>query len=186
MWKMIAIRDDGNVLAVFPDSFAQLVELLLPELDKFERISFKMAASIISAAGSKEHAAKIPHWEEIFIARLKQRMAEVGHLLTFSLSGSEVKKYLHDILEGYRGNHIGTFGFDVDEVHGAGTPVVTLNVYDTPSLWQKLSKAERSPLQRFIVPIADIQSIVGTSLQMELKTRTSTLRLTRNGAIAPL
>jgi len=183
MWKMIAIRDGGYVLAVFPNDFAELVEKLLPDLDTFERISFKMAVSPISAAGSRAHAAKIPEWEAIFISRLKQRMPDVGHLLTFSLKADEVARYLPDILEGYRGNHLDTFAFSIDDLHGADAAVLTVDVYDAPSLWHKFTKAVREPRQRYVLAIADIRAIVGTSMQMELKTRTSTLRLMRDGFI---
>lgn len=183
MWKMIAIRDGGNVLAVFPNDFAQLVEKLLPDLDQFEQISFKMAASRISAAGSRAHAAKIPEWEEKFISRLKQRMPEVGPLLTFKLSSEEVPRYLPDILEGYRGNHMDTFAFAVDELHGASATVLTMDVFETPNLWQRFAKSVREPAQRYVIPVPEILGIVGTSMQMEIHTRTATLRLLRNGFI---
>ena len=183
MWRMIAIRDGGLVLAVFKNQFSELVERLLPDLDTFERISFKMAASPISAAGSREHAKKMPEWEQTFILRLKQRMAEVGHLLTFDVAGEEIAGYLPDLLEGYRGNHLDTFAFSVDELHGAGATVLTMDAFDTPNVWQRLTKAVREPAQRFVIPVPDIQRVAGTSMQMEMHTRTGTLRLARNGFI---
>lgn len=179
---MIAIRDGGHVLAVFQNNFADLVEKLLPDLDTFERISFKMAVSM-STVGTRAHAAKVPEWEQKFIARLRQRMAEVGHLLTFDLSGDEVPKYLPDLLEGYRGNHLDIFAFAVDELHGSDAAVLTIEVFDSPSFLQRLTKAVRAPIQKFVIPVRDIKRIVGTSMQMELSTRTGVLRLTRKGSV---
>ena len=159
MWKMIAIRDGVNVLAVFPSDFSELVDKLLPELDLFERASFKMAASPISATASRAHIAKMPRWEEIFITRLKERMDEVGDLVTFCLASGEVLRYLRDILEGYRGNHFETFAFSIDELHGAGAAVLTMEVYDSPGLWQRLAKSVRAPIQRYVLPVASVLSL---------------------------
>lgn len=183
IWKMIAINDGGHVLAVFPSSFQDLVEMLLPELSLLEKTSFKLAASAISATVSTEHYNKMPQWENIFISRLKEKMPEIGHLLTFSLHGDEILTYLPDILEGYRGNHIGEFAFSVDELHGSNKTVITLKAYDAPSLWQKFSKSERAPRQQIVLPLQDIQSLVGTTMQFELATTSAVLRLTRDGSI---
>ena len=185
MWKMIAISDHGRVLAVFPNAFSEMVELLLPELEMFEKISFKMAASAISAAGSRQHALKIPEWETRFISRLNERVTDIEHLLTFSVSGSDIQKYLNDILESYRGNHQGEFEFSTDELHGHGQAVLTMNTYYAPTIWQKMMKTERTPRQTFVVPVADIESLTGTSPQLFLKTRTSTLHLAEGGFIVP-
>ena len=182
MWHMIAIRDGTYVLAVFQNNFAELVEKLLPDLDAFERISFKMAVSV-STVGTRAHAAKVPEWERTFIARLKQRMSEVGHLLTFDVSGEEIPKYLPDFLEGYRGNHIDTFAFAVDEFHGSGGRVLTIEVFDSPSALQRLTKSVREPIQKFVVPLRDLKRIAGTSMQMELSTTSGVLRLARNGLV---
>ena len=185
MWKMIAISDHGNVLAVFPDAFSKLVEVLLPELEVFEKISFKMAASAISATGSKQHTLKMPEWEAKFVSRLKERMGELGHLLTFSLAGSEIKEYLPDILEGYRGNHQGEFSFSIEKLHGRNQTVLTANSFDSPTIWQKITSAERNSRQTFVIPVDDIESVGGTSLQLSIKTRTGIFRLTRGGFIVP-
>lgn len=182
MWHMIAICDGPNVLAVFQNNFAELVERLLPDLDRLERISFKLAVSM-STVCSRAHAAKVPEWERTFIARLKQRMPEVGHLLTFDVTGGEIPKYLPDFLEGYRGNHTNTFAFAVDEMHGSGGSALTIDVFDTPSIMQRLTKAVREPIQRFVIPVQNLKRIAGTSMQMELTTNTGVLRLTRNGLV---
>ena len=182
MWHMIAIRDGPNVLAVFQNNFAELVEKLLPDLDTFERISFKMAVSM-STVGTRAHAAKVPEWERTFIARLKQQMPEIGHLLTFDVSGAEIPKYLPDFLEGYRGNHIDTFAFAVDELHGSAARVLTIEVFDAPSMLQRLTKSVRKPTQKFVIPVSNLKQIVGTSMQMELSTVSGVLRLARNGFV---
>jgi hypothetical protein len=84
MWKMVAIRTSDSVITVFPNTFALLVERLLPELDQFERISFKMAASRIAATASSAHKLKMPEWEEMYlptsatIARTEDRIGFFG------------------------------------------------------------------------------------------------------------
>jgi hypothetical protein len=183
MWKMIAISGQGRVFAVFPSAFSDLVETLLPELEQFEKISFKMAASAISAVGSRQHLNRIPEWQSKFVSRLFERWSEIQQLLRFSLSGSEAHAYLRDILESYRGNHHGEFEFSIDELHGHRQTVLTMNTYDAPSLWQKAMKTERSPRRTFVIPVSDIEALYGISPQLLLKTRTSTLHLTENGSI---
>ena len=97
----------------------------------------------MSTVGTRAHAANVPEWERTFIARLKQRMTDVGHLLTFDVAGDEIQKYLPDFLEGYRGNHPDTFAFAVDEFHGSDARVLTIEVFDSPSLFQRLAKSIR-------------------------------------------
>ena len=183
MWKMIAIRNEGHVLAVFPQSFGALVDLLLSDLDPLERVSFKMAASVISATALSEHKIKMPQWEETFLFRLKQRISELGHLLTFSLEGDEARQYLPDILESYRGNNYDGFSFDIDDLHGHSQSMLTISTYDEPTFWKRLVKSERAPRQRVNVLLNDIRSITGTSLQLELRTLRTALRLTKDGSI---
>ena len=184
MWNMIAIRDGDKVLAVFPNAFGQLTNTLLSDLDQMERISFKMAASSLSTTAMREHYLKMPQWEALFITRLKGQMAAIGHLLSISVKGDEIVKYLPDILEGYRGNHIGEFGFEVDELHGHDQSVLTLSTYDPPGLMTRLFKAERSPRQRINILRSDIKSITGTSLRLWIKTAKKTLELGPSGHIS--
>lgn len=182
MWHMIAIREGSCVLAVFQDSFGELVEKLLPELDTLERVSFKMAAGM-STVLSKSHTAKLPEWERMFVTRLRQRMAEFGKLFTFSILEEEIQKYLPDLLEAYRGNHIGTFAFAVDEIHGSQARVLTIEVFDSPSLLQRLTKTVRKPIQRYVIPVKDLKRIAGTSTEMELTTASGYLRLGRDSLV---
>jgi hypothetical protein len=148
------------------------------------RISLLLAVSPIGSPGTPEDVKALPARHALLISRVQQRMADVGHLLTFSITAEEIPRYLPDILEGYRGNHIGEFAFALDELHDSDRAVLTLNVYDSPSFFQKLTKAERDPRQRVVIPISDIESIVGTSLRLKLQLRDSVLWLTRDGSLS--
>lgn len=184
MWKMIAIRDGDKVLAVFQSAFGELTDTLLSDLDQLERISFKMAASSLSTTAKREHYLKMPQWEALFLTRLKSQMATIGHLLNISVEGDEIIKYLPDILESYRGNHIGEFGFEVDELHGHDQSVLTLSTYNSPGIMTRLFRSERSPRQRINILRSDIKSITGTSLRLWIKTAGRTLELGPSGNIS--
>ena len=182
--RMIAIHHVGNVFAVFPSSFSKLVDKLLPDLDRFERISFKSAVTPVSLFVQREHIKNIPKWELIFLNRLGDQMAEVNHLLACTLDNTdEIEKFLPDILEGYRGNHIGEFAFFFDKVEGTGASVVTLQDYDPPSVLQRLTKSERESRQRVVLPLAAVSRVEGTSLELEITVNSRILRLNRNGWI---
>ena len=183
MWKMVAIRNADSVITVFPNTFALFVERLLPELDQFERISFKMAASRIAATASSVHKLKMPEWEEMFISRLKQQLPELKTLMDFWVTGEEIAEYLPDILEGYRGNHMSEFAFHIDELHGHRDAVVSLNAYDSPTLWQRVAKVERVPRQSINVLRHEIRNVSGNSGRVELTTTRGRIELTQNGTI---
>ena len=183
LWNMVAIHLGNQILAVTRDAFSELVDVCLPELTQLEKVSFKMAASPIGASGLREHYKQIPSWEALLIQRLGEKLPTVGHLFVTSVSGPQVPEYLADILEGYRGNHIGDFSFAIDEIHPSNHRVLTLEAYDAPSLWQRFTKAEREPRQRLVIPVDDIASISGTSIQLEFKCRTSVIFLGKDGSI---
>ena len=180
MWKMIAVHCGGHVFVVFPNTFSDLVGALLPELDPLETISFKLAAN--TSVTSSAHIKQIPKWESLFIARLMEQMPKMTYKLAVALKGDEIPKYLPDVLEGYRANHIGAFDFAVDELYHTRDRVITLNRYDSPHLLQRITKAERDARQRVLIPMARVESVVGTSLYLELKTSTGTLCLMQDGS----
>jgi hypothetical protein len=182
MWRMIAINDGRQVLAVFKSAFRDLVEELMPELDLIEKTSFKMAATMSTVVDS-EHRKQMPEWENLFIRRLKERMDKLGHHLVFKLDPKEVKDYLPDILESYRGNHFEEFGYSVDDLHGSKSTVVTIKVFDPPKLWERALKTHRVPSQKLLIPLDDIASATGTSISFELHTLTGTVRFKPNGAV---
>ena len=181
---MVAIHVDSHVFAVLPEAFSQLVDLLLHDVDHMARIGVKMAVSVLGTAGSTESTKRLPERHSLLISRLRERWSELGHLLCFSLAGNDIKTYLLDALEGYRGNHIGEFAFFLDQVEGSDDLVLTLEAYDPPTWLQRMTKAERAPRQRVVIPARDIESVVGTSVSMKLKLRNSELWLTRRGSIS--
>src|SRR5258705_12829649 len=107
MHRMIALHVGGEVFAVFQNAFSELVDALLPDLDKMARISLKLAVSPILSPSTGEEVKALPAHHALLISRLQRRMADVGQLLTFSITGEDIPAYLADILEGYRDNHIG-------------------------------------------------------------------------------
>jgi hypothetical protein len=181
---MVALHSGSHVLAVFPRAFAELVDILLHDLSQMERISFKSAGGDNGLFLSKEHVPNFPKWEALFFSRLGEKIAEVGHLLTCDLDkAEEIERFLPDVLEGYRGNRIGEFAFFFDEVASGGGSVVTLVAYDRPTAWQRVTKSERDARQRVLVPVADIERVSGTSLELLLTTTGGAIRLRRDGSI---
>ena len=181
--RMVALHQGPRVVAVFKSSFAELVDRLLPELSVFERLGFKSLGSFGEFL-NKEHLAKLPAWERLFFERLSENIADVGHLLSFDMSDAdEIRTYLPDVLESYRGNRIGDFAFFFDSVEGDMPSIVTLQAYDPPSFWQRITKADRPARQRVLVQVGDIKRVVGTSVEFQLETATSTLGLRKDGSI---
>jgi hypothetical protein len=184
MQRMVALHNDKVVLAVFKNSFRELVARLMPELSNLEQIGFLSAGASFGEFLRKEHLASLPKWEDLFFSRLQEQLLDVQHLLKFDLTvADEIATYLTDILEAYRGNRIGEFAFCIDQIEGRGSSVVALEAFDPPSVWQRVTNAERLPRQRVVLLIEDIKRVAGTSFEFQLQTATGSVGLLRDGAI---
>jgi hypothetical protein len=87
MFSMIAMHIDGKVFAVIPSAYSALINLLLPELDVMASTSVNLAVGEFPTHVSPADAKAWPARQALLIARLKQRIAEFGDRLTFSVQG---------------------------------------------------------------------------------------------------
>ncbi|WP_091790694.1 hypothetical protein [Paraburkholderia steynii] len=90
MHRMIALHVRGAVFAVLQNAFSELVDKLLPDLNKMAHISLKLAVSPILSPDTLEDAKTLWSLHVLLISRLQRRMADVGHLLTISIAGEDV------------------------------------------------------------------------------------------------
>lgn len=183
LYKMIAIRSGDRVLAVTEKSFRELVGRLMPDLDDFERVSFLMARSEMNSAFSRAHAQMMPQWDMQFINRLKVHISEVSELLAFKFDSLEARAYLPDLLEAYRGNHYGEFGWSSDRQLGSDELVFTAATYARPGMLDRFTRRERDPLARHTFKQSSIQSATGTAMRFILKCDGFTLNFAPDGNV---
>jgi hypothetical protein len=181
---MYAIHSGGHVLAVTADQLRALIDKFLDDLDDFERLSIKMAHSDIQAFGSKEHAKKYPQWERLLISRIQRNVTRIPDLLSFNLRDADARKYIPDLLEAYRGNHIGEFAWSMDEHLGSlGDRAISVEMFDRPGLIDRLTRRDRAPRNKHVFNLSAVRSVSGTAMGFTLKCTTFSLRFTSSGDV---
>ena len=183
VFEMIAIHAGDRVLAVTQANFRAMVEAALPDLDPFQRISYLMTFSVAGAVMSRDHIKLVPLWDARLVHGIQAKMSDLGHLLTFKFGNDEAKKFLPDLLESYRGNHVGEFSWSLDEQLGEGKALYTVSTYAPPSLLERVTQRERAPLTKYVFSSADVLEASGTSMRFALTCKGFALGFAPNGNV---
>lgn len=182
---MYAVHSGNHVLAITADQLSALIDKHLSHLDEFERISIKMSHSPdFGAFGSRDHAKSYPQWETILISRLRDDIENSAELVSFNFQAADAIKYLPDILEAYRGNHIGEFSWGLDEpLDDPGQTTVTVQTYDPPGFFDKLVQRSRDPRSRHLFKLAGVKHVAGTAMSFIVYCNGFAIAFSRSGNV---
>lgn len=183
LYEMIAVHAGSRILAVTPANFRKLVAATLPHLDGYESASYLLTFTDIGVT-SREHMRRLPEWDACLVSKLQQNMAELGPLVSFRFDGAEARRYLPDLLEAFRGNHVGEFSWSVDDQLGSTRdPIVSVQVFDTPGLIDRLTKRERVPRNRQVFPLSAVRAASGTTMRFVVECDGFSLGFASNGSV---
>ncbi|WP_313334062.1 hypothetical protein [Comamonas sp.] len=185
MSLMYAVHSGNHVLAITANQLSALIDKYLPHLDEFERISIKMAHSPdFGAFGSRDHANSYPQWERTLISRLQADIGNSADLVSFNFQTADAIRYLPDILEAYRGNHIGEFSWSLDEpLDDQGQTTVTVQTYDPPGFFDKLVQRTREPRSRHLFKLSGVKHLAGTAMNFIVYCNGFAIAFSRSGNV---
>ena len=184
VYEMIALRAGSRVLAVTQTDFNTLAKRALPELNSLEMANYLMTLSMVGTC-SREYLPMIPKWDSNLIYAVQSQISEFSDLLGFRVSASDAQRYLADILETYRGNHLGEFSWAADEQLGASNKsvAITVEIFEAPTFMDRLTKRERQPKNRHLFLASSVRAATGTSMRFVLDCGSFNLSFLPDGSV---
>lgn len=183
IYEMIAIRAGSRILAVTQENFRTLARKILPHLENVDLAVYMLTFSQIGY-WSKAEAPGFLNLDKEIVSIIQNRISEFSDLLAFNFAASDAQKYLPDLLEAYRGNHFGEFAWTMDDHLGSSHDrVISVQVFNPPSLLDKITKRERSPRSKHVFNLSSVRAASGTSMRFIVECDGFALGFSPNGSV---
>ncbi|KAA9166608.1 hypothetical protein F3K36_25920 [Delftia sp. BR1] len=183
VFEMIALTTGGKTLATTPENFRQLFEKHLPNLDGIQHANYMLSLSMPEAV-LREYRSQIPIWDAALVAGVQRSMHEVGSYFSFNFNATDSLRYLPDLLEVFRANHLGEFAWSLDNgVDDEADAIFTVQTYDAPGFFDRLTKREREPRSKHMFKASSLRGASGTSTRFKLECGGFSINFSPDGGV---